>query len=97
MSKNNQVVLIGTVQGKTPMHALSKEGPIEIKFNLEVTTNQITETIPCKFWNRQADTVEKYIENGQYLSVTGSLRFDKNDTGLNAWINGENFQLLRAQ
>lgn len=109
MASMNQVVLIGRV-GTSPKEEIvySQNGGTVLVIKLAINRptkdeqgHYITDWIPCRFVNKQAEILAEYITKGDLLSVTGALQIDKIEVNgvvsMQALIRGENFQMLSSR
>lgn len=109
MANMNQIVLIGRV-GNSPAEELKNLGDGKTVLTLRLAVDrkykdnqgeQITDWISCEFWNRQAEVLAEYVQKGELLSVTGSLKIDtwiqEGQKKQRYYVSGERFQMLSGK
>jgi len=106
MAANNQVVLIGRAGNNVAEDTRHlQSGSIVAEVRLAVNRpgkdqagKQQTDWISCKFWNRQAEILSDYVQKGDLISISGSLRVDhwekEGSKRSSYYILADNFQML---
>lgn len=110
MAANNSVVLIGRVGNDVRediKHFDSGSVKAEVRLAVNRTRkdemgNSITDWFNCQFWGRQAETLGEFVQKGDLISISGSLRVDQweSPTGekrSKVFVSGENFQMLESR
>jgi single-strand DNA-binding protein len=109
MASNNQIIVIGRVANAASeevKHLSNGSTVAEIRLAVprhgKAAGQEITDWIACKFWDRQAEILSDYVNKGDLLSVTGSLRVDHWETPegnrrQRYYIQAENFQMLGSR
>lgn len=109
MSANNQIVIVGRA-GNNPGEDMrttqsgAKIAEVRIAVNRpgkDADGNSITDWISCQFWNQNAERLSEFVQKGDLLSVSGSLRVDnweqEGQRRQKYFVHGENFQMLESR
>lgn len=110
MAANNSVVVIGRV-GNSAAEDMrtTRDGKSVVEVRLAVTRpggkdsmgNPITDWITCQFWEQRAERVAEWIQKGDLISVTGSIRIDswekEGEKRQKMYVAADNFQQLTSK
>lgn len=109
MSANNQVVIIGRA-GNKPLDDIrrlqsgSAVAEVRVAVNRpgkDADGNTQTDWISCQFWNKNAERLCEFVQKGDLISVSGSLRVDNweqdGQRRQKYFVHGENFQMLESR
>lgn len=109
MSANNQIVIIGRA-GNNPgedtrkLQSGSQIAEVRVAVNRpgkDAQGNSITDWISCQFWNKNAERLCEFVQKGDLISVSGSLRVDNweqdGQRRQKYFVYGENFQMLESR
>lgn len=89
----NRICLVGRLTDDPKLRYISPETPVA-NFTLAVERNYTSrdgekkvDFIPIVVWRKQAEVCDEYLRKGRLISVSGTLRIDKNKNNGRTYIN----------